>query len=119
MDVWKDVALLLTASGLGAIVVAVINKIPSRQNVLQINADIITKFSNQVRDLADDVEKERERGDKLEQRVDDLQLEIRRVKNAYNRAMKYIYQKKDPEETIPDFMLDTQDLGKLSKDKKS
>lgn len=48
--------------------------------------------------------------EELRKRIDYLETELRRYVNGYGRAIRYINKKRTPEETIPDFLLDTSEL---------
>lgn len=106
METAVIVALLALLAALGA---PFITSLLNRKSPLAVNTETIAALTKQVRELATDVEHERERNDILEERVDKLQSEVRKFRNGYARAIRWINEKGHKD--VPDFLMDTQDLG--------
>jgi len=96
------IALLTLISALG---VAFVN----RKSPVTVNTETILSLSKQVRDLAADVDRERERNDMLEDKVDRLQTDVRKFRNGYARALRWIHEKGMTD--VPDFLVDTLDVS--------
>lgn len=77
-------------------------------SALSINAETLMKLSKRI----DELEK---RDQEKEKRIDELETEVKKWKRAYTRAINHIRYKL-PNEPVPDFMLDTDELMKKRQD---
>lgn len=111
MDNSIVIALIAAVSSLlGGVVVYLSNKKRVMADVHKINADTITSLSERIDKLV-------HKDEQQEQRIDQLQAEIRVLRRAYTYALRHIRQV-DPDGEIPDFLMDTADLVKYYHDHK-
>ena len=78
-----------------------------------INADVITKQGQEIKELRDENVKLWDRFENVEVEMRDLRQKLRNANNALARAIKFINQHISNDITIPDFTI-TQDLKPLS-----
>lgn len=85
----------------------------------KVDMETIVALKKQIKELVDEnrnIHKEyKTEIAEINKRIRFLEDELRRYVNGYGRAMRYINKVKAPDETIPDFLLDT---GELMKGKK-
>jgi len=108
VDTSVVIALLTLAGVLGAAGMALVAALVNRKSPLTISVETITNLTKQVKDLASDVDRERERNDALEDKVDRLQADVRKFRNGYARALRWIHEKGMTD--VPDFLVDTLDV---------
>lgn len=102
---------IITLAGVGvSLILGVVNAIPqirkSKTDYNTTNIESIDKLSEQVNELIEDKIR-------MNQRIDELEKDVRKFRNAYAKAIVYIHEKL-PLEEIPNF-LDTDPRIKSAK----
>jgi septal ring factor EnvC (AmiA/AmiB activator) len=76
------------------------------KELIEENKTIRQEMSDEIKNLHKEY---RDEIAEVTKRVRFLEDELRKRVNGYARALKYINSKKSPDETIPDFLIDTQE----------
>ena len=122
----SDAIIGMLIAGLGSlltlIIPAIINSRKNRIEADRLEAELdkldletVRTLKLQIRELVEEnktIHKEyKTEIAEINKRIRFLEDELRRYVNGYGRAIRYINKKRDPSETIPDFLIDTQELN--------
>jgi len=122
----SDAIIGMLIAGLGSlltlIIPAIINHRKNRIEADRLEAELdkldletVRTLKQQIRELVEEnknIHKEyKAEIAEINKRIRFLEDELRRYVNGYGRAIRYINKTRDPSETIPDFLIDTQELN--------
>lgn len=77
----------------------------SRQDVIQSQGKSLADAFDEIRELRTELRS-------AEDKIDELKSDVRKFRNAYAKAIRYIYDK-NPDEPIPDFLKDSDRMPKI------